>query len=430
MLKPAASGYHNYLAYFLPLALQGMAQSLTYPLVAMIASRGGGGALNMAGLAQANAVFGIFWTLGMGITTAGMVFGKTREGFARCLRINNIIIIAVAILYLILMLPACSRWLFGVLLGLPPSIEQPAVIAYIASFPLALLFFMRTPYQVALFNNNATGRAFIATFGRIILALLLAPLFCWLNWVGPVWATLCMTLAVLLELLMSRYFALPFMRRLPKTLELPPSHTEILTFSLTLSLGALLAALSGFMMGAFIARALKPEQMLPVFYLVMGIVSMVAGGVARLQALIINYYNGSPIIKARLFKFTLAIGLLFGFLPLLFILPGLLDWYYIMLQKLQLVDLPLVRGTTWAMFLYPLTLALRSYAEGLAAYSKKPLIILIGQIAYLLSLATVAWLALNIGVPGNLLGALAILLASSAAAAVTLFLTRPVAGIA
>ena len=38
--------YRKFLAYFLPLALQAMAQSLTYPLVAMIASRGPGGAVN------------------------------------------------------------------------------------------------------------------------------------------------------------------------------------------------------------------------------------------------------------------------------------------------------------------------------------------------------------------------------------------------
>ena len=40
--------------FFIPLAIQAISQALSYPLVAMVASRGAGGPLNLAGLAQSN----------------------------------------------------------------------------------------------------------------------------------------------------------------------------------------------------------------------------------------------------------------------------------------------------------------------------------------------------------------------------------------
>lgn len=421
MTSADASSYRRFLAFFAPLALQGVVQSLTYPLVAMVASRGAGGPVNMAGLAQSHAVFNVFWTLGTGMITAGMVFGRTREGFQRCVRINNGIILAVASIYLCLMPPPVAHRLFQSLLGLPPAIEHPAYLALLASLPLTVLFFLRNPYQVALFNSNATGRAFGASLGRVTLTLALAPLFCLLNAVGPVWATVCMTLGVVVELMLSRHYALPFLRQLPRDTEPPPGYLEILVFTLTLSVGSLFLSLSGFMMGAFIARAPAPERMLPVFYLVLGIANPVASGAVRVQALVIAYFGRSARTNRQLARFSLAAGWLMGLLPLLFVLPGVMEWYYVGLQKLAPEDLPLVRGTTWALTLYPLTLALRAYSEGKAAWLKKPVTVLTGQAVYLSVAAVTAFFALNLGAPGHLLGAIAMALANLAAAGIVLF---------
>ncbi len=422
-----AGSYRRFLAYFVPLALQGFVQSLTYPLVAMVASRGDGGAVNMAGLAQSHAVIGVLWTLGTGMITAGMVFGKTREGFARCVRINNGITLGVALIYLVLMLPPVSHLLFHSLLGLPPAVERPATLALMASLPVTGLFFLRNPYHIALFNSNATGLAFAASLGRVVLTLALAPIFCRLNAVGPVWATVCMTLGVAVELALSRQLALPYLRRAPTAAEPPPRHLEILVFALTLSLGALFLSLSGFMLGAFVARAPHPERMLPVFYLALGIVNPVAAGATRLQALIIAYYGRSAGVNAQLLKFSLAAGLALGLLPLAFVLPGLDVWYYVTLQKLDPGDLGLMRGTSWALAFFPLTVALRAYSEGKAAWFKKPMTVLTGQAVYLSVVAVTAFFALNLGVAGNLLGALAVVLANLAAAGIvllSLFLER------
>ena len=70
-----------YARFFAPLALQAASQGLTYPLVAMVASRGPGGPLNLAGLAQSNTLMYMLGTFGFGLVTAGMVFGRTRKGY-------------------------------------------------------------------------------------------------------------------------------------------------------------------------------------------------------------------------------------------------------------------------------------------------------------------------------------------------------------
>ncbi len=421
MIPSPVSSYRRFLAYFVPLALQGVAQSLTYPLVAMVASRGPGGPLNLAGLAQSQTVFGVLWTLGIGLITAGMVFGKTREGFARCVRINNIILLALVGIYGILMLPPVSHFLFGRLLGLPLLIEQPAKVTFMASLPLTVLFFLRNPYHIAMFNNNATGRAFGATLGRILLTLLLAPLFCAFNAVGPIWAVVCLTLPVALEVIMSRILALPYIRRLECGSGTLPGYTEILVFALTLSVGGLFLSLSGVMVGAFIARAANPEHMLPVFYMVLGVVGPMASGAMRLQALTITYYGQSERLNRQLFKFSLAVGMVMGVLPLLLLLPGLVEWYYVTLQKLDPVDLPLIHSTAWLLVLVPFAVALRAFSEGKAAWCKKPVTVLTGQAVYLAVVAVTAFFVLNAGMSGNLLGALSLLLANLAAAGMILF---------
>lgn len=46
--------YRQLFAYFIPLAIQGFSASFNYPLIAMIASRGPGGAINHAAMSQAH----------------------------------------------------------------------------------------------------------------------------------------------------------------------------------------------------------------------------------------------------------------------------------------------------------------------------------------------------------------------------------------
>ena len=66
-------------------------------------------------------------------------------------------------------------------------------------------------------------------------------------------------------------------------------------------------------------------------------------------------------------------------LPLIFILPGLAEFYYVKLQKLNLADLDLVRMTAVSLIFFPLSVAIRAQSEGLAAWLKKPTTVLTGH---------------------------------------------------
>ncbi len=90
MNTPASSPASNrtLVRFFVPLAIQAASQALCYPLVAMVASRGPGEPLNLAGLAQANIVMFFFGMFALSYVTTGMVFAKTREGlFTKVIRL-------------------------------------------------------------------------------------------------------------------------------------------------------------------------------------------------------------------------------------------------------------------------------------------------------------------------------------------------------
>src|ERR1700690_4265665 len=97
MNDSAAPSYRRLTAFFIPLALQSASQSLTYPLVAMVASHGPGGTLNLAGVAQSNIVMFLVGAVGAGLVTAGMVYGKSRLGFSRFFAVNNLIAVIAAL---------------------------------------------------------------------------------------------------------------------------------------------------------------------------------------------------------------------------------------------------------------------------------------------------------------------------------------------
>jgi hypothetical protein len=406
--------------FFAPLALQSASQGLTYPLVAMVASRGDGGALNLAGLAQSTTVMFLLGTLGFGLVTTGMVFAKSAAGFRAFQRVCWLIAAVVLLAQALLCLPQPAHLLFAGLIGLPPSIELPARISLLASLPIQLLFFLRIPYQVAMYNGRATGLASIATLLRIGLTLLLSPLFCRLGWVGPLWAIVCLTIPVGFEVLLSGLLARPFLRRLAPGAGPPQSLGEIFRFNLPLSVSGYLLALAAIVLGAVIARAAAPEQMLPVYSLALGLATPLAYGATRLQEVVLAFPPRSRSDRQVLY-FALAAGAVLGALPLVFILPRLAEFYYIGLQKLPAGDLHLVRWAALALAPYPLCVAFRAQCEGLAALVRLPAMVVYGQAMFMLTVAASAGLALTLGLPGFLIGAAALCCGNLASSATTRF---------
>jgi hypothetical protein len=113
--------------------------------------------------------------------------------------------------------------------------------------------------------------------------------------------------------------------------------------------------------------------------------------------------------NARLALFTLTSGIVLGLLPLLFLLPPLDKWYYVVLQKMRPEHFPYIRQTAIFLLGFPLVVAFRAYYEGWVAYFKKPVSMIAGQGVYLGTVASIGFLALNCGVQGNIIGPIALI---------------------
>ncbi|UCF95165.1 MAG: hypothetical protein JSW39_13770, partial [Desulfobacterales bacterium] len=171
--------------------------------------------------------------------------------------------------------------------------------------------------------------------------------------------------------------------------------------------------ISAIILGAFIARAPDPERMLPVYYLALGLANPVAYAATRLQAVVLAF-PPQPPDDGRTLYFALRAGAVLGILPLFFILPGLVDLYYVKLQKLDPQDLALIRITATALILYPLSVAIRAESEGRAAWQKKPSSVLSGQALFMITILAVGYCGLGVGLPGYLIGPIGLTLGSLA----------------
>jgi hypothetical protein len=92
-----------------------------------------------------------------------------------------------------------------------------------------------------------------------------------------------------------------------------------------------------------------------------------------------------------------------GLLPLIFILPGLIELYYITLQKLKPVDMGLVRVTAIALIFYPFSVAVRAQSHAI----------------FLATIIASGFLLLLLGAPGFIICA-AVLPAGSLASSATM----------
>jgi hypothetical protein len=382
----------------------------------MVASRGPGGPLNLAGLAQANTVMFFLGMIAISSVTTGMVYAKTREGYQTFQKVTLLTGLGVIVLQGCLCIPVLSHLLFGRLIGLPPSIEQPAYITFVISIPLQFLFFMRIPYFVVMYLGKATGMASLATIARILLTTLLSLLFCTLGWVGPIWAVVCLTIPVIMEVLISRIFAAPFLKTLKSCPEKPPGAKEIFNFNLPLSVGGYFLSASAIILASFIARAPDPDRILPVYYLALGLANPVAFAATRLQTIVLAFPPQSAK-DSRTFRFCLKAGIVLGILPLIFVLPGFAEFYFIRLQKLNAQDLLLVRVTMIALAFFPFSVAMRAQSEGLAAWLKKPITVLTGHAMFMVTIIATGFALLFFGTPGQFIGPLGLTLGSLASSA-------------
>ena len=396
--------------FYIPLLIQAVSQSLTYPLVAAIVSHGKNGVVDLAAFAQGLAVMFVIGALGGGLLTTGMVFGRDAEGFRQFKRLNLFVTLVLVVLQGLACVHPFDTVMFHKLLGLQAPMDETAREVLFYSIPLQLFFFLRNAPLVALYNARASAAANWATLCRIGLTAMLAPLFVWLGWTGPLMGTLAMTGPVLIETVLAQLLAAPYIRALKHDAQQSAGIRTQFLFSVPLSFGGVLLAVSGFMIGAFIARAPEPTRMLPIHYVTMGVVNPVGFAAWRMQAVALSF---PPRNKNdhRIFKFALVAGCLLSFFPLIGQIPFVARWYFGSIQNLPLTDIPLAMRAMLLVSVLPIIQSLRGHAEGLAAWRKRPNAILAGQAMNLASLVCTLFVATNLGVAGYLMGVIAILVA-------------------
>ena len=391
--------------FFIPMAVQAASQALCYPLVAMVASRGQGGPLNLAGMAQSMTIMFFLGMFAIYFITTGMVYATGRQSFIKFKLVVLGTGLAATGVQAGICTPLISHLIFDRLIGLPPSIAAPARITLLASIPLQMLFFLRVPYLVAMYVGRASGRASLATIGRVVLTAMLSPVFCTRGWVGPVWAVVCLSVPVAMEVALVRLAAQRFLKKIEANSAAAPTAGEIFWFNLPLAAGGYFLAVSGILLGAFIARAPSPERILPVYYLALGLANPAAFAATRIQTVVLAFPPPETAFE-DLGRFAAKTGLVLGALPLIFVLPGAAELYYVKLQNLPPADIGLVRTAAVSLIVFPLAVAMRARNEGLAAHLKKPSAVMIGHSTFMATILVTGGAATVLGVPGYFIGPL------------------------
>ena len=408
-----ATGYTLWRAvkFYIPLVIQAASQSLTYPLVAAIVSHGQHGVVDLAAFAQGQAVMFMIGALGGGLLTTGMVFGRDAEGFRQFKRLNLWMCGILVVFQALACIHPFDTIMFHGILGLEAPMDETAREVLFWSIPLQIFFFMRTPGLVALYNARASAAANWGTLCRIALTACLTPLFVHLGWVGHLMGTLAMTGPVLVEWLLVQWMANPYIRKLGPSADQQAGLKTQFMFTIPLSFGGLLLAMAGFMIGAFITRAAEPARMLPIHYVTMGVVNPVCFAALRMQAVVLAF---PPRQKNdhSVFGFALVAGFLLAFFPLVGQIPAVAQWYFAQIQNVPAGDIPLAMRAMLFISAMPILQSLRGHAEGLAAWRRRPNAILAGQAVHLAALVSVLFIALNLGVPGYVMGVVAILVAT------------------
>ena len=394
--------------FYVPLLLQAFSQSLTYPLVGSIISQGPDGVDGLTAFSLGQIIMFMIGALGGGLVMTGMVFAKTREGLASFRRLNLLMMIVLLSVQALVCLHPIDTFFFERLLNLSPHLA--AIARRVTFFGIVMqgAFFLRNVPLVLLFNAYASFEANLATVARIALTFAFTVTFPRLGWTGPDWGLLALTIPVVLECLLSDMFAVKYERRLESGAS--GGVMTQLRFTLPLSVGSCLLAVSPFMTAAFVGRAADPTDMLAIHYVTLGIANPVSFAALRMQAVAIQFPPEWPGDR-RLLRFAIVAGLLLGIIPLAFATPLIGNWYYGGCQNIP----PRILGTTRLVsFIYTFICvihAVRGRVEGLAALKKRPSAVMAGQVGYFAALVLSLAVTLPLGVPGWTMAVVAIYVA-------------------
>ena len=409
--NPVEFGVGRVTRFYVPLLLQAFSQSLTYPLVAGIVAHGAFGVNALTAFTQGQMIMFMIGALGGGLVMTGMVFAKTRKGYAEFRRLNTAMMLVLLVAQCLPTLPPFHRWIFEGLFALPPELASVSRWVLLLGVFMNGAFFLRNVPMVVLFNNLQSGKANVATFARIAFTLGCSAVFPRMGLVGAYWGLAVLTLGCALELGVTWVYARPYVRALPG--DDGGEHVSLLEqlrFTLPLSLGGFLLMISPLCIASFVGRTANASDMLAIHYVTLGVANPVAYAALRMQAVAIEFPPSGPT-DHRLLVYALVAGLLLGVIPFAFSLPALGNWYF---GAYQNVPDRLLATTRLAIGIYSFICmihAVRGRVEGLAAIRKKPRAVMAGQIAYTASLFLALAAMMPFHVPGWAMAVTAIFVA-------------------
>ncbi len=386
------------LLFYLPLVVLAVSQSLTYPLVASIVSHGPLGDQEFTSYAIGQQVLFLIGSLGFGLITTGMMFGKSMSGLRNFLKMNQGIALTTALLQLLVCLPGIDRLVFGIILGLEGETLRIARNSLFFCIPMQYIFFVRNPYLSILYNAKRSGLTNYATLVRIALAIFFAWLFPKIGWVGWGWGVIANTIPAFVETVLTWYLARPFIRALPETIaEDPPAPwRRQLAYTIPLTAGGLLLSASTFMISVFFARTASPALFLPVHLFVVGIVNPISFSALRMQTVTVAFRPSTWPERRRIIEFAVCVGVVLGFVPLLFSsLHDAAHWYFCSVQSLPEWSLWMARRTMALAAIFPIIFAMRGFTEGYGAIRYRTDAVMHGQTAYFLALVGTLFLCLQ-----------------------------------
>ncbi len=405
--------------FYVPLLLQAFSQSLTYPLVASIVTHGEWGVNTLTAFAQGQCVMFMIGAFGGGLVMTGMVFARTLRGYRSFIRMNAAMMTALLLVQVLAGIHPFDDWIFSRMLNLPPDLAVVARNTMLWGLVMQAGFFLRNVPLVVLFNNRASFEANLATAARILLTAAAPLLFLRMGWTGAGWGMVAMTIPCMLELLVTWLFARPYVRKLERddsgtddaALSSVPRQFR---FTMPLSVGGFLLAMSPFMVAAFVGRTEDAVAMLAIHYVTIGLANPVGYAAWRMQPVAIQFppeYAGDSGVV----KYAVCAGAVLGLIPLLCALPGISDWYFHVVQNVPGEHVGLCRIVMCGYALWPVLQCVRGYAEGYSAWRKRPTAVLFSQFAYLAALTAALALMTVIGLPGWTMGIVAIFVATMSA---------------
>ncbi len=221
--------YKTILIFWFPLALTWLLMSVEGPFLASIIARMAEPKFNLAAYGVAFSFALIVEAPVIMLMSASTALVKNYHSFKKLRNFTYFLNGTITLFMLVLLIPAVFEFIAIDLIALPTRVEEITYLAFVALLPWPAAIGYRRFYHGILIRNNLTK---FVTFGTAVrLATMLSTtiiLFVFANLDGAVIASIALSLGVMLEAIISKFFAKNILAKIKATQNKNP--TEKLTY--------------------------------------------------------------------------------------------------------------------------------------------------------------------------------------------------------